>query len=84
MDIDPVELCKLQAEIVGHRHRVARLLEDVDTLRRSVDQSGAANLTGRTGTVLDLCTSQSGASDAANGPTCGSFKCGPITPGRGM
>lgn len=67
MDIDPVELCKLQAEIVGHRHRVARLLEDVDTLRRSVDQSGAANLTGRTGTVLDLCTSQIRASDAAMG-----------------
>ena len=57
MGMSSVELFKIQADIGNHRHRVARLLEDVDVLRRSVAECGVATLTGRTGAMLDLCTS---------------------------
>ena len=83
MDITPVELSKIQADIGDHRYRVARLLEDVDALRRSVVEFGVATLTGRTGAMLDLCTSQIRAGDVAMGQVAAHFECGPSSPSRG-
>ena len=84
MDITSVELFNIRADIGDHRHRVARLLEDVDTLRRSVSEFGVANLTGRTGAILDLCTSRICAGDAAMGEVAATFDCGPSSPSEGI
>jgi hypothetical protein len=73
MNITPDELFKIQADIEDHRHRVARLLEDVDALRRSVGEVGVSNFTGRTEAVLDLCTSQIRAGDVAMGQVAAHF-----------
>ena len=83
MDITRVELSKIQADIGDHRYRVARLLEDVDALRRSVVELGVDALTGRTGAMLDLCTSRIRAGDLAMGHVAAHFQCGPSSPGRG-
>ena len=77
MDITRIELSEIQADIGDHRYRVARLLEDVDALRRSVVELGVATLTGRTGTMLDLCTSRIRAGDVAMGQVAAHFERGP-------
>ena len=84
MGIISVDLFKIQADIGDHRHRVARLLEDVDVLRHSVAECGVATLTGRTGAMLDLCTSRIRAGDVALGEIAAHFKCGPSSPSEGI
>jgi hypothetical protein len=85
MGITSVEIIKIRADIGDHRHRVARLLEDVDTLRRSVAEFGVANhLTGRMGTTLDLCTSRIQACDVALGEVAAHLECGPSSPSDGI
>jgi hypothetical protein len=84
MGIASVELFKIQADIEDHRHRVARLLEDVDILRRSAAEFGVANLTGRTGAMLDLCTSRIRAGDVAMGQVAAHLKRGPSSPSEGI
>jgi hypothetical protein len=80
MGITSVELFKIRADIGDHRHRVARLLEDVDALRRSVAEFGVVNLTGRSGAMLDLCISRIRAGDLAMGDIAAHFECGPNSP----
>ena len=78
MDITRVELSKIQADIGDHRYRVARLLEDVDALRRSVVELGVATLTGRTRGVARLVhVANPLPDDVAMGQVAAHFECGP-------
>jgi hypothetical protein len=83
MDITGVELSKIQADISGHRHRVGRLLEDVDALRRCVVELGVGSPTGRTGALLELCTSQIRAGDVAMGQAAAYLNAVRVRPAEG-
>jgi hypothetical protein len=82
MDVTLDEVFQIQADIGDHRHRVARLLENVDALRRSIAELGVTTLTGRTGATI-LCTSRIRAGDVAMGEVAAHFEYGPSSSSRG-